>query len=404
MAACAPRSAAPPPSPQSSDPCRITADSAGQLDTFRVALPESVDLSHAPVPTNDSERLLFRQLFPTLVRIDCQGEIRPEVAGAWSHDSSSRTWRFSMRDTSLTSGGSPVRAGQVLTAWRNHPELLRTMGIDSVVATDARTLVIGVRDAPAEDGKLFAEPALAVTPNSGPTLSTGTSLTIQGVGSTVLDFVTASGDLRDLLDSGVDLLVTRDLGLVEYAAGHRDLRTFPLPWSRTYVLVQPSTADSLRVAINADSVRTSLARDAVKADARPAAGGWTAAPCRSRAPVTAPRPAARIVYLARDSVARGLAERIVALDSQNPEVRAVGLPDSLLDASLRTGSNRGYIVALSSAAENICSSGLIPGGALIHPLIETRAHAIVRRGSPELTVDWDGIPRLAVPADRRARR
>jgi hypothetical protein len=358
------------------------------------------------VPTNDSERLLFRQLFPTLVRIDCQGEIRPQLADAWSHDSSGRTWRFSLRDTApAASGWPPLRAAQILIGWRHHPELLKTMGIDSVVATDARTLVIGVRGAPAEAAKLFAEPALAVTPDSGSTPPTGTSIRIQNVGSTVLEFVTASGDLRDLLDSGVDLLVTRDLGLVEYAAGHRDLRIFPLPWSRTYVLVQPSTAHSLRVAVNADSLRGSLARDAVKADARAASGGETTASCRSEAPIPAARPVPRIVYLAGDSVARGLAERVVALDSQDPDLRAVGLPDSRLDEALRTGSDRGYIVALSLAAENICSSGIpIPAGASIHPLIETRAHAIVRRGSPELTVDWDGIPRLAQPADRGDRR
>ncbi|HEX2609647.1 MAG TPA: hypothetical protein VHK68_01460, partial [Gemmatimonadales bacterium] len=120
-----------------------------------------------------------------------------------------------MRDTVSGSGKPPLRAAQVLTAWRYHPEILKTVGIDSVVATDARTLVIGVRDAPAEAAKLFAEPALAVTPDSGSTRPTGSSIRIQDVGSTVLEFVTASGDVRDLLDSGVDLLVTRDLGLVE---------------------------------------------------------------------------------------------------------------------------------------------------------------------------------------------
>src|SRR4029079_5505853 len=169
-------------------------------------------------PTNDSERLLFRQLFPTLVRIDCQGEVRPQLADAWSHDSSGRTWRFSLRDTVPGAGRPPpLQAAQVLTAWRHHPELLKTVGIDSVVATDARTLVIRVRDAPAEAAKLFAEPALAVTPDSGSTRPSGSGISIQDVGSTLLEFVTASGDMRDLLDSGVDLLVTRDLGLVEYA-------------------------------------------------------------------------------------------------------------------------------------------------------------------------------------------
>jgi hypothetical protein len=33
------------------------------------------------------------------------------------------------------------------------------------------------------------------------------------------------------------------------------------------------------------------------------------------------------------------------------------------------------------------------------PLIETRAHAIVRRGAPPLVAEWDGAVRLAEPGD-----
>jgi hypothetical protein len=32
------------------------------------------------------------------------------------------------------------------------------------------------------------------------------------------------------------------------------------------------------------------------------------------------------------------------------------------------------------------------------PLIDTRASVILRRGSPDLTVDWDGTIRLVNPA------
>jgi hypothetical protein len=38
-----------------------------------------------------------------------------------------------------------------------------------------------------------------------------------------------------------------------------------------------------------------------------------------------------------------------------------------------------------------------PVGARIQPLIDTRAYAIVRKGSPPLTVEWDGTVRVAEP-------
>jgi hypothetical protein len=37
----------------------------------------------------------------------------------------------------------------------------------------------------------------------------------------------------------------------------------------------------------------------------------------------------------------------------------------------------------------------------VEPLIDTRATAIVRRGSPGLRVDWDGTPRVLDKAEAR---
>ena len=97
-----------------------------------------------------------------------------------------------------------------------------------------------------------------------------------------------------------------------------------------------------------------------------------------------------------DAVARGLAERIVALNGADPGLRVEALSDSAFAASLRAGAARGYIVALSLYRDDSCTGDLpLPSGASIRPLIDTRARAIVRRGSPALTVDWDGTPRLA---------
>src|SRR5262245_5728638 len=42
-----------------------------------VALADRIDPANAPYPTNESERLLFRQLYETLVRVDCDGHVAP---------------------------------------------------------------------------------------------------------------------------------------------------------------------------------------------------------------------------------------------------------------------------------------------------------------------------------------
>jgi hypothetical protein len=402
LAACAPRSTSSPTSPESRDPCLLTADSAGRLDTFRIALSDSVDLAHAPVPTNDSERLLFRQLYRNLVRIDCQGGVRPELAEVWSFDSAARSWTFTLRDATVSPDGSSLLATHVLASWRSHPPLLAALGIDSVIAANARTLVIGVRSGKSQPN-LFAQPALAVALSPALSLASNGQFVSPSVGGpTVLDFLTIHGDLRDAIDSGVDLLVTRDAGLAEYASRKRDLQTFPLPWSRTYVLVQPPGADSLQGFEAGDSLRESLARDAVRTDARPAESGSSS--CSSVITPERSDRLSRVVYQANDVVARGLAERIVALNAADPELRVEALADSAFAASLRAGRERAYILAVPRSTEDFCSTGLpFPTHALVHPLIDTRARAIVRKGSPALTTDWDGTLRLAGSVDSPGR-
>src|SRR5688572_25020374 len=62
----------------SSSGCDLLAQPGEPVAT--VGLGERVDPSHAPRPSNDSERLLFRQLYETLVRVDCNGEPGPGLA------------------------------------------------------------------------------------------------------------------------------------------------------------------------------------------------------------------------------------------------------------------------------------------------------------------------------------
>jgi len=172
--------------------------------------------------------------------------------------------------------------------------------------------------------------------------------------------------------------------------------TFPLPWSLTYVLLQPSGAQTLTV--TGDSVRRSLARDAVRAEARPAEPPfwWDSLSVCSTdtAPEEQHLTASRIVYPRDDEVARGLAERLVALGGSGTSLRAVGLGPADLAAALRDGTERGFVIAAPRESLAPCRDAAWPTNTSIQPLIDTRARAIVRQGSPALTVDWDGTVRV----------
>lgn len=310
--------------------------------------------------------------------------IRPGLADSWAADSNGRVWTFSLRQSARLVDGSPVTAAAVLTDWERRPESLKAFGISAAVALDERHLRVHVSSSRDSVPRLFAEPALAVTSQGRPLVAFR---------------YTPNGDPRDALDHGVDVVVARDPAVVEYATGRPQFQTFRLPWSRTYVLLHPAGADLAEGVIGIDSVHRALARDVVQAEARAAeAPFWWSGPgsCRSdltMAAVTLPR-APRIVYPRDDRVAKGLAERIVAL-AGDPTLRAAGLIATEFARALQGGSDRGYVLAFPREVAAPCShSAALPTGAWIEPLIDTRATAIVRRGTPPLTVDGDGMVRV----------
>ena len=143
-----------------------------------------------------------------------------------------------------------------------------------------------------------------------------------------------------------------------------------------------------------DSVARSLANDVVPAEARPADGPFwwqEQEACRSQAPaIDSASSIPRMVYPRSDRVAAALAERIVAL-ADKPILRAAGLSDSGFVEAYQSGRYSGYVMALPRQVAAPCyrSRRLLPG-AVIVPLIDTRATAIMRRGSPPVTVSWDG--------------
>ena len=94
-AACARQSAAPPTEPPppavplaTPDECALLAGPPQERDSLIVALVEPVLSTDAPLPRNDSERLVFRQSWEPPIELDCRGRARPGLAASWSRDSS----------------------------------------------------------------------------------------------------------------------------------------------------------------------------------------------------------------------------------------------------------------------------------------------------------------------------
>jgi hypothetical protein len=361
-----------------------------------VVLAEPVELGHASKPANDSERLLFRQFLETLVRLDCMGNVHPGLAESWQRSSDGSEWTFTLREGARFAG-MPLTALHVVGTFVL-PDA-KALGIDSAVYLDDRRVRLHLRNFRDSLPRLFADPGLAVMSGLASVGGPIKQLMVSASeGRPAIDFqVAANGDPRDAIDRGIDLAVTRDPAIVEYVAGRSEFEAYPLPWSLTYILLQPSGAQSIAVA--SDTVRRSLARDAVRAEARPAEPPfwWDSLAACPEVPDSGGQQltASRIVYPRDDEVARGLAERLVALAGTGASLRAAGLGPADFAAALRNQTERAFVIAAPRQSLAPCrDASAWPSGASIQPLIDTRARAIVRRGSPELGVDWDGTVRV----------
>jgi hypothetical protein len=136
---------------------------------------------------------------------------------------------------------------------------------------------------------------------------------------------------------------------------------------------------------------------------------------RRTAPPGQPVPTPRIVYDTSDMAARDLAERLVGLarapgssstlflDALLPDrprrtyERASGLTGEALAAARRRGTDAGHIVAVASWPVDPCHDlqALMDGAPwldpeTIVPLVDTRLHAIVRRGRSGVSAESDG--------------
>ena len=409
-----------------------------------VGLTDRIDLSNAPRPTNASERLLFSQLYETLVRVDCMGRVRPGLAASWRVEPrDGRLWILTLRENARFSDGTPVTAAHVRAGWirdgddRQAPTYVSRL-VEWVDVVDDRTLVIRTENRRVDAPVTLAHRDLAVAKrvaNSLLPLGTRSSrLEAQidatgGVGASELTvtrdhlppvrFLLARTDSRDLLDAGADLLLTRDPATLDYAATLPHFERVPLAWQQTHIFLTSGRSTSSPPL--SEGARQALANDAVRGEARGAQGPfwWDSDACfgprAGRWPSTPP-PAARVVYDANDAAARDLAERFVALagatgvaataflDAVLPGrprwtfQRATGLTGAELANAGRLGTDAGYIVAVESQPLESCDAGRVLRDRFpwlyppeIVPLVDTRLQAVVRRGKSGATTEFDGV-------------
>ncbi len=415
------------------DPCLLASGGAPTTPAadFTLALDAPFDPVHAPIPVTHAEAFVFRQLYETLVVVDCQGDVRPGLARSWTPAGDGRVWEFELRDARFWDG-DPVTAADVATAWAATPHAARAgVAPESVTVLSGRRLRVAT-DRPAPRPYLFADPAFAVAARapgdrwpvgSGPFRAAslaGPDDAIRLVatdGSATLTVRTISpGGGRDALDGGVDMLVTDDPAALAYARPRAELVAIPLQWDRTYVLLSPAPMGSA-VAVDSATFRDELARDAVRTDARgaqpPFWWGHLSGACLTprAAPAESGARGNRILHLLDDATARGLAARLVALSLPGPGVRAEAVAAHELPDALRGGAER-YVLAVPHRVFDGCAAartlafhapwlaadpgGTAFSGALI-PLVDVRRHVITQAVPPGARVDWDGVIRFAAP-------
>ena len=233
----APPTAGPPPAKIDVNDCAVIAEPGSAPAT--VALGDRIDPSNAPRPVNDAERLLFRQLYETLVRVDCKGRVGAGLAASWRLAENGRTWMVTLRDHARFSDGSVVTSNDVRAQWTRAgvgDELLPPVArlVESVVAVDDRTLAITLRHRRMDAPWPLAHADLAVAKTvAGSRWPLGTRVdraraerdaggeavtTVARDNMPAMRFLVAMGDPRDVLDRDVDLVVTRDAAALDYAA------------------------------------------------------------------------------------------------------------------------------------------------------------------------------------------
>ncbi len=323
---------------------------------FDKSVSIAITAQHAASPLLDPHekyvRFTHKQLFETLISIDCVGQIRPGLAESWESNDQGTLWTFHLRENARFWDGEDVTAPRIVPHWIETIDT-RTE-IDSIIAGDDRTVLIHL-DTPSLTVPSVLDSPLFAAKKSGAdqsqSIGTGQYLSesrdpeeLAGVleshpfsenpGPDIEIFDAQSKDERDLFSENVDLFMTSDPDVIDYANSLDSYQSVVLPWETTYVLLSTTRV------IESDNIEANdplprelthrLATEAVRTSSRGFESPlwWNSLQgCPSSEDRIPRRPRAtfyisgfrQILFNENDDIARSLAERIVALSAEDAD-------------------------------------------------------------------------------------
>lgn len=367
--------------------CHLVAGPTIPGGHFVFTLTDAVLPSHVPVPRNISERVVFAQLYETLVQVDCTGQTAPGLAESWTSSEDLTVWTFTLREGARFWDGSHITATDVRQTWKTSLDW-------AVTVLDERRLTVRLTAPDARFPFLLANPSTAIFVSrpgwhwpvgSGPCRLRASDpapmpdLTCrpnqnhpQGPDWKTLTFrVLPDTDPRDLVATDLHLALVRDMDAAEFFDHAPGFRSVPLPWSRLYLLICPpemNRRDADRWMKAAGKFDVGRDVTAVSARAWPEivfpAGGHSRCP-QLNDPVTGAESAQLewnlaeinldqnvLVYASEDAGAREMAQRLGALAGSPARVAA--LPTEAVDFALQWQMAGAFVVTLDQQFPTGC--------------------------------------------------
>jgi hypothetical protein len=389
---------------------------------------------------------LYRQVYETLVDVDCTGTPRGGLAESWRRLEGGRVWEFTLKPGARFSDGSAVASRDVKEAWARASQTAEPMlgplwtwlRPDSVRIMGERRLMVTLDRSRENALHLFAHPALAVakpSPGDVAPLGTGPYAVALVDGDTVLCepnprnpypgtcplrvAIVPGADPRDLIGGGGDAVLVRDRVALDYASSVPEMQVFPLSWDRLYLLVSShldageprwrwrSQLHDLRGELASD-IAASEAREAAGFSFDPGRGSGCPFPAGGGAKPAAPRDstaASNVVYPGGDADAERLASRLVALEDPDDST-AAGLPGvkaNALPVGVELAGKR-YLTSLAGGGEWMYVVGLrrdFPDPCLDMELLLDRVPWIRCKaggcGGDAIPLNADSLEQAAVP-------